>query len=249
MSANSKGKECMSEAVKLLKPRVLQRIIDAFQMDQCLIFCRTNFDCDRLETFLNTLGGGQTRKKFKGKVEKGLENPYSCVVLAGARSMQERRQALAAFKEGDVRFLICTDVAARGIDIKELPFVINMCLPDLAQLEDYIHRVGRVGRADTMGLAISIVSKVPERVWYCTKKGYRPWLEPSEKNTRLIQEGGHTKWFDEPQIVKQVERRLKQKILHLNDDMSLPKAIKRTKYGSTQGGGEQVKLQEGDKNL
>ena len=241
LSANSKGKECMSEAVKLLKPRVLQRIIDAFQMDQCLIFCRTNFDCDRLETFLNTLGGGQARKKFKGKVEKGLENPYSCVVLAGARSMQERRQALAAFKEGDVRFLICTDVAARGIDIKELPFVINMCLPDLAQLEDYIHRVGRVGRADTMGLAISIVSKVPERVWYCTKKGYRPWLEPSEKNTRLIQEGGHTKWFDEPQIVKQVERRLKQKILHLNDDMSLPKAIKRTKYGSSQDGGEQDK--------
>merc|ERR1719353_2727206 len=92
-----------------------------------------------------------------------------------------------------------------------------------------------------MGLAISIVSKVPERVWYCTKKGYRPWLEPSEKNTRLIQEGGHTKWFDEPQIVKQVERRLKQKILHLNDDMSLPKAIKRTKYGSSQDGGEQDK--------
>ena len=45
-----------------------------------------------------------------------------------------------AFKDGDVRFLICTDVAARGIDIKELPFCINMTLPDSTQIEDYIHR-------------------------------------------------------------------------------------------------------------
>ena len=48
-----------------------------------------------------------------------------------------------AFKDGDIRFLICTDVAARGIDIAGLPFVINMTLPDRS--EDYIHRVGRVG--------------------------------------------------------------------------------------------------------
>ena len=229
LSANSKGKDCMSEAVKLLKPRVLQRIIDAFQMDQCLIFCRTNFDCDQLERFLNELGGGQA---FRGKVEKGLENPYSCVVLAGARSMHERRAALSAFKDGDVRFLICTDVAARGIDIKELPYVINMCLPDLTQVEDYIHRVGRVGRADTMGLAISIVSKASERVWYCTKKGYKPWLEPNKSNTKLIGEGGHTKWYSEQEILKAIEKRLHQKVIHLNEDMSLPGSISRTEYGS-----------------
>ena len=89
-------------------------------------------------------------------METGVENAYSCVVLGGARSMEERRRNLQAFKDGDVRFLICTDVAARGIDIQGLPFVINMTLPD--QSEDYIHRVGRVGRADHMGLAISIVS-------------------------------------------------------------------------------------------
>lgn len=74
-----------------------------------------------------------------------------------------------------MRFLICTDVAARGLDIRELPYVINMTLPDRS--EDYIHRVGRVGRADTMGLAISLASKVRCRagrpivlLTYCCKK-------------------------------------------------------------------------------
>lgn len=63
---------------------------------------------------------------------------------------------LQAFKDGYVRFLICTDVAARGVDIKGLPFVVNMTLPD--EPENYIHRIGRVGRQDCLGLAVSIVA-------------------------------------------------------------------------------------------
>ena len=51
------NRDCLSEAVKRLKPRVLKRIIDELDMDQCLIFCRTNFDCDLVEKFLNNLGG------------------------------------------------------------------------------------------------------------------------------------------------------------------------------------------------
>ena len=105
-------------------------------MSQCLVFCRTNLDCDHLERFLNTKGGGA----FRGKKEKGMENPYSCVVLAGMRSMDERRRNLQAFKDGDVRFMICTDVAARGLDIKELPFVINVTLPDKARAPRHILR-------------------------------------------------------------------------------------------------------------
>ena len=60
-----------------------------------------------------------------------------------------------------MRFLICTDVAARGIDIRGIPFVINVTLPDDKQ--NYVHRIGRVGRAERMGLAISLVSKVKEK--------------------------------------------------------------------------------------
>lgn len=61
------------------------------RIDQCLIFCRTNFDCDNLEVFLNSIGGGQG---YRGKMERGKENAYSCLVLAGQRSMHERREAL-----------------------------------------------------------------------------------------------------------------------------------------------------------
>ena len=65
-------------------------------------------------------------------------------------------------QNGEVRFLICTDVAARGIDITGIPYVINITLPDDKQ--NYTHRIGRVGRAEKMGLAISIVSTVKEKV-------------------------------------------------------------------------------------
>ena len=64
-------------------------------------------------------------------------------------------------QDGEVRFLICTDVAARGIDITGIPYVVNVTLPDDKQ--NYVHRIGRVGRAERMGLAISLVSKVKEK--------------------------------------------------------------------------------------
>ena len=62
------------------------------RMEQCLVFCRTNQDCDNVEAFLNALGGGRS---WTGRRESGKENPYSCVVLAGARSHDARRDALA----------------------------------------------------------------------------------------------------------------------------------------------------------
>ena len=158
-SPSSPAPESRSFGIKCLKLLKLIQLMDSLKMSQCMIFCRTNLDCDNLENFLIARGGG---KKFAGRVEKGTENPYSCCVLAGMRSMEERRRNLQYFKDGDVRFLICTDVAARGLDIKNLPFVINLTLPDVA--ENYIHRIGRVGRADSIGLAVSFVSMEKEKV-------------------------------------------------------------------------------------
>ena len=115
--SNTDTKESISEGLKRLKPVVLRNIVDKLKMEQCLIFCRTNLDCTNLETFLTHCGGG---RKFRADSLGGKENPYSCAVLAGGKSMKERRENLAAFKNGAVRFLICTDVAARGIDVKNL---------------------------------------------------------------------------------------------------------------------------------
>ena len=97
--------EGKSEGIKRAKYRALRYLIQTLKMDQCLIFCRTNVDCDNLEKYLISLGGG---RGFQGKTDSGKENPYSCVVVAGFRQQQERRANLQHFKDGDVRFLICT---------------------------------------------------------------------------------------------------------------------------------------------
>lgn len=240
---SSKTQEAWSEAVKRLKPRLLQRLIDALDMQQALIFCRTNFDCDNLEKFLNCLGSPTPRvTDAAGKRKHGaLQSAYSCMVLAGARSMDERRAALRAFRDCEIRFLIATDVAARGIDVQGLPFVVNMTLPDRS--EDYIHRIGRVGRADAIGLAVSLVSSVQEKVWYCTQKGLKPWLQPDAKAVQTNEKGGHTTWYDEQELLKDVEKRLGRPVSVLAADLSLPADVAArvsgaggAKYGEGHGG-------------
>ena len=76
--------------------------------------------------------------------------------LHGDKSQDERLKALAAFKAGEVDLLVCTDVAARGLDIKDVPAVFNFDIPFNA--EDYVHRIGRTGRAGASGLAVSFAS-------------------------------------------------------------------------------------------
>jgi ATP-dependent RNA helicase RhlE len=78
------------------------------------------------------------------------------VAIHSDRSQPERTRALDGFKAGDIRVLVATDVAARGLDIEDLPHVINFELP--WQPQDYIHRIGRTGRAGQTGEAISLVS-------------------------------------------------------------------------------------------
>lgn len=228
--------EQASQDIKEIKLQILLGIIDKFEMSQCIIFCRTNVDCDNLETFLCNHGKGS---KFIEKKESGKEHKYSCCVLGGMRTIQERRRNLEAFKEGDVRFLICTDVAARGIDIKNLPYCINLTLPD--ETENYIHRIGRVGRADCMGLAISIVSadNIKEQVWYhanCKNRG------KGCTNRKLLAENGCTTWYDETLLLDLVEKRLKQPISSMTSDYELPEDIKSLgiEYGEINNQGDDV---------
>ena len=82
--------------------------------------------------------------------------------LHGDKSQDERLKALDAFKKGEVDLLVCTDVAARGLDIKDVPAVFNFDIPFNA--EDYIHRIGRTGRAGASGLAITFVTRSDARL-------------------------------------------------------------------------------------
>ena len=86
----------------------------------------------------------------------------SATAIHGDKSQQERMAALEAFKKGEIDVLVATDVAARGLDISDLPCVINFDLPYNA--EDYVHRIGRTGRAGASGDAISIYSDKDERL-------------------------------------------------------------------------------------
>ena len=71
--------------------------------------------------------------------------------------------------------------------------------PPLLKAFNIVALAGRVGR---LGLAISLVSAVEEKVWYCTRKGYKPWLKPSKQDVRTHEEGGHTIWQNELQMLK-----------------------------------------------
>ena len=101
-----------SQIIKRMKLESIKKIIDTFQMSSCLIFCRTNLDCDHLEQYFINLsiggggsggggGGGRGGGKHSGKRESGKEHVYSCVVVAGKRQQRERRENLDAFRDGD----------------------------------------------------------------------------------------------------------------------------------------------------
>ncbi len=133
------------EVPALKKHALLAHLVKTRNMQQVLIFCRMKRDADKLARQL---------------VRDGL----SATAIHGDRSQSERSLALDEFKTGKVKLLVATDVAARGIDIDQLPFVINYEIPNTP--EDYVHRIGRTGRAGSPGEAISLVS--PEEMDYLT---------------------------------------------------------------------------------
>ncbi|MEP7303083.1 MAG: helicase-related protein, partial [Caldimonas sp.] len=89
-------------------------------------------------------------------VEHLLKQGISAMAIHGNKSQTARTKALADFKKGELQVLVATDIAARGIDIDQLPHVVNFEMPNVP--EDYVHRIGRTGRAGSQGEAISLVS-------------------------------------------------------------------------------------------
>jgi ATP-dependent RNA helicase RhlE len=119
------------------KRDLLIDILGTRHTDQAIVFGRTKHGCNRLAEQLEDAG-------------------LAAVAIHGNKSQAQRQKALNAFKAGKARVLVATDVAARGLDIPNLPLVINFELPMVA--EDYVHRIGRTGRNGATGEALSLVA-------------------------------------------------------------------------------------------
>jgi ATP-dependent RNA helicase RhlE len=123
-------------AEKGVKRALLAHLVNSRQWQQVLVFTRTKHGANRLAEHLDKAG-------------------ITALAIHGNKSQNARTRALAEFKDGTLQVLVATDIAARGIDIDELPHVVNFELPNVA--EDYVHRIGRTGRAGSSGEAVSLV--------------------------------------------------------------------------------------------
>ncbi len=115
------------------KPRLLTKVLQEYR-GSVLVFSRTKFSAKKIAAHVRTLG-------------------HTAVEFHSNRSQNQRQEALEGFKNGKYRVIVATDIAARGIDVKNIELVLNYDLPSVA--EDYVHRIGRTGRAGGKGHAIS----------------------------------------------------------------------------------------------
>ncbi len=122
---------------KKRKPALLSHLIQEREWHQVLVFTRTKHGANKLTRYLEGAG-------------------IEAAAIHGNKSQNARTKALSGFKSGEIRVLVATDIAARGLDIDQLPQVVNFELPNVA--EDYVHRIGRTGRAGASGQAVSLVS-------------------------------------------------------------------------------------------
>ncbi|MEL6415303.1 MAG: DEAD/DEAH box helicase, partial [Pseudomonadota bacterium] len=120
------------------KLQLLGKLLDDPSIDRALVFTRTKHGADKV-------------------VRKLMAKKYPAMAIHGNKSQSQRLKALAAFKAGECRILIATDIAARGIDIDGISHVINFEMPNVA--EQYVHRIGRTARAGREGVSISLVAE------------------------------------------------------------------------------------------
>ena len=150
------------------KRALLAHLITLGAWEQVLVFTRTKHGANRLAEYLEKHG-------------------LSAAAIHGNKSQNARTKALADFKANSVRVLVATDIAARGLDIDQLPHVVNFELPNVE--EDYVHRIGRTGRAGRSGEAISLVAPDEEKL-----------LKSIERVTRQKIADGDLMGFDASQV-------------------------------------------------
>jgi superfamily II DNA/RNA helicase len=162
------------------KRRLLDHLLRDTTINQAIIFASTQIECDGLANDLQQEG-------------------FSAVALHGALSQGLRNRRLMALRQGQVQFLVATDVAARGIDVPTITHVFNFGLP--MKSEDYTHRIGRTGRAGRQGLAVTLAEFRDKRKIFDIEAYTRqqftaeviPGMEPTQ---RLEQRGGGSRDYD-----------------------------------------------------
>ncbi|CAJ0577455.1 unnamed protein product, partial [Mesorhabditis spiculigera] len=190
LKIGTENKETISLGTKILKGSYVLRAIQALGIQQAIVFCRTK------------------------------QQWHTAIALHGDRTADERADAMKSFRErldkNEDAFLISTDVSARGIDVKNVPYVLNITLPDDKSM--YVHRIGRVGRADRMGLSISFVATHQEKVWYhtCQSRGRGCF------NTKDVSQRGCTIWYNEQKLLGEIEEHLGVTIGHVDSDFQIP---------------------------
>lgn len=138
------------------KGPLLRHLIEMNNWEQVLVFASSKRVADNLTTKLNKHG-------------------IQAMAFHGDKSQGGRTEALKQFKAGKLRVLVATDLAGRGIDIKELPIVVNFELP--RSPKDYIHRIGRTGRAGSTGSAVTIITEEDKHHWKVIQKKMKRWVE------------------------------------------------------------------------
>ena len=178
--------------------------------------------------------------------EKLAAQRINAAALHGNKSQSSRTRTLKAFKNGEIRILVATDVAARGLDISNLPYVVNYDMPDIP--EDYVHRIGRTGRAGVRGIAVSLVSY-----------DETPYLEAIEKLLRqkipVEKVDGYTVDSDVPDFVlfrpnnpaseKKADKAIKELVVKKNASKQRSQTRKAKATGSGKRSGPESKSRSG----
>ncbi|WCM42147.1 DEAD/DEAH box helicase [Flavobacterium sp. CBA20B-1] len=131
------------------KKKLLKHVLETQHLKNVLLFTRTKQGADNVVEFLQKEG-------------------YKANAIHGDKSQAARLQILEDFKNKQIDVLVATDVASRGIDIQQLPFVINYDIPNIPEI--YVHRIGRTGRAGEEGLALSFVGRDEKNYWHDIEK-------------------------------------------------------------------------------
>lgn len=150
------------------KHRLLDHLLNDPSINQAIVFTSTKYNADQL-------------------VDKLYENGYDVAALHGDMNQRQRTKTITQLRQGQIRILVATDVAARGIDILTISHVINFDLPNSA--EDYVHRIGRTGRAGAKGIALSfaankdmqLVKRIEQFTGQKITSHVIPGMEPSSK--------------------------------------------------------------------